>query len=51
MERRLVGYSPWGHRVGHDLVTKQQQKGENYRLQAAQIYILLLMVESSTFLT
>ena len=24
-QRRLVGYSPWGHkRVGHDLVTKQQ---------------------------
>ena len=20
----LVGYSPWGHRVGHSLVTKQQ---------------------------
>ena len=25
-QRRLVGYSPWGHkRVGHDLVTKLQQ--------------------------
>ena len=26
----LVGYIPWGHRVRHDLVTKQQQslKGE-----------------------
>ena len=25
--RSLVGYSPWGHkRVGHDLVTKQQQQ-------------------------
>ena len=24
-QRRLVGYSPWGHkRVGHDLVTNQQ---------------------------
>ena len=23
--RSLVGYSPWGHRVGHDLVTEQQQ--------------------------
>ena len=21
-QRGLVGYSPWGHRVGHDLVTK-----------------------------
>ena len=21
----VMGYSPWGHRVGHDLVTKQQQ--------------------------
>ena len=26
-QRSLAGYSPWGHkRVGHDLVTKQQQK-------------------------
>ena len=26
-QRSLVGYSPWGHkRVGHDLVTKQQQQ-------------------------
>ena len=26
-QRKLVGYSPWGHkRVGHDLVTKQQQQ-------------------------
>ena len=25
-QRSLIGYSPWGHkRVGHDLVTKQQQ--------------------------
>ena len=25
-QRSLTGYSPWGHkRVGHDLVTKQQQ--------------------------
>jgi len=25
-QRRLAGYSPWGHkRVGHDLATKQQQ--------------------------
>ena len=23
-QRRLVGYSPWGHRVQHDLATKQQ---------------------------
>ena len=21
----MVGYSPWSHRVGHDLVTRQQQ--------------------------
>ena len=28
-QRRLVVYSPWGHkRVGHDLATKQQQKLE-----------------------
>ena len=25
-QRSLVGYSPWGLRVGHDLVTKQQQQ-------------------------
>ena len=24
-QKRLVGYSPWDGRVGHDLVTKQQQ--------------------------
>ena len=22
----LVGYSPWGRRIGHDLATKQRQK-------------------------
>ena len=28
-QRSLAGYSPWGlKRVGHDLVTKQQQKLE-----------------------
>ena len=28
-QRGLEGYSPWGcKRVGHDLVTKQQQKEE-----------------------
>ena len=25
-QRRLAGYSPWRLRVGHDLVTKQQQQ-------------------------
>ena len=26
-KRSLLGYNPWGHkRVGHDLVTKQQQQ-------------------------
>ena len=26
-QRSLVGYSPWGHkRVGHNLITKQQNK-------------------------
>ena len=24
-QRSLVGYGPWDHRAGHDLVTKQQQ--------------------------
>ena len=29
-QRSLVGYSPWGcKRVGHDLVTKQQQQSES----------------------
>ena len=23
-QRNLADYSPWGHRVGHDLATKQQ---------------------------
>ena len=27
-QRRLVCYSPWGCRVEHDLVTKQQQNKE-----------------------
>ena len=32
-QRSLVGYSPWGRkRIGHDLVTKQQQK-QNGTLQ------------------
>ena len=25
-QRSLVGYSPWGHRVRHDLATEQQQQ-------------------------
>ena len=24
-QKSLAGYSPWGHRVRHDLATKQQQ--------------------------
>ena len=36
-QRSLAGYSPWGHkRVGHDLVTRQQQN------------ILLLNISSTT---
>ena len=32
--RSLVGYSPWGHKVRHDLATKQQQnpKGRYIRV-------------------
>ena len=28
-QRILVGYSPWGHRVGHDLASQQQQCARN----------------------
>ena len=30
-QRSLAGYSPWGRRVGHDLVIKQQQFLRNIR--------------------
>ena len=31
-QRSLAGYSQWGHkRVGHELETKQQQKGASLR--------------------
>ena len=30
-QRNLVCYSPWGHRVGYDLATKQKQ-GEKMRM-------------------
>ena len=26
-QKSLMGYNPWGRRVGHDLATKQQQGG------------------------
>ena len=26
-QRSLVGYSPWGHRVGRDLATEQEEEG------------------------
>ena len=26
-QRNLAGYSPWGRRVRHDFMTKQQQQG------------------------
>ena len=29
--RSLVGYSPWGHKVGHDLATKQHQQNPKGR--------------------
>ena len=33
-QRRLAGYSPWGHkRVGHDLMTKQQQQNSTLKMQ------------------
>ena len=30
-QRSLAGYNPWGHRVRHNLATKQQQQQQNYR--------------------
>ena len=30
-QRSLVSHSPWGRRVGHDLVTEQQQRGNRTR--------------------
>ena len=27
-QRRLVGYSPWGHRVGHDLVVTEHTRAQ-----------------------
>ena len=33
-QRSLAGYSPWGHkRVGHDLVTKEQQRGNTIMMR------------------
>ena len=32
-QKNLVSYSPWGHkRGGHDLVSKQQQRGQGSRM-------------------
>ena len=39
-QRNLEGYSPWGHkRVGHDLVTKQQQ--HTYACVCVCVYIYI----------
>ena len=44
-QRSLVGYSPWGHkRVGHDLVTEQQQQYKiTLVLQIEYLLRLLIM--------
>ena len=40
-QRSLSGYSPWGHkRVGHDLVTRQQQWKK-------QMYTLFLFIKTA----
>jgi len=39
-QRSLVGYSPWGHkRVGHDLVTKQQQSRNSVPFKSPSIFM------------
>ena len=39
-QRSLAGCSPWGHRVGHDLDTKQQQALINHLVY---VYLTSLM--------
>ena len=37
LQKRLAGYSSWGHkRAGHDLATKQQQTRQFSRLEAPE---------------
>ena len=43
-QRSLVGYSPWGHkRVGHDLITKQQQ-GRKTKLSKMNSMVFIVMI-------
>ena len=51
-QRSLAGYSPWGHkRVGHDLVTKQQQTMFHcmHTIFCLSMYLLLDAWVTSTF--
>ena len=40
-QRSLMGYSPWGCRVGHDLATKQQQPS-SYLIKCPSAWICLI---------
>ena len=43
-QRSLVGYSPWGHkRVGHDLITKQQQGGKTKLLKMNSMVFIVMI--------
>ena len=43
-QRSLVGYSPWGHkRVGHDLITKQQQGGKTKLLKMNSMVFIIMI--------
>ena len=48
-QRSLAGFSPWGHRVGQDLVTKQQLLYRDNHFFVSNS--LLLAVENSLFLS
>ena len=48
--RNLVGYSPWGRRVGHHLATKQQQskrKQPNAFLQVNSFHAEMISQEKT----
>ena len=49
-QRSLVGHSPWGHkRIGHSLVTKQQQQHKSlvYNIAYFQVYSRLFFRKMS----
>ena len=43
MDRSLAGYSPWGHRVRHDLVTEPAPQMNSYRKEVVNSLIILIM--------